>query len=181
MLVFVYGTLTDAARVENVLDETGREPGSTDNARAFDAAFVGDATLEGLHRVDGAYPTLVPGGCVTGRVLSIDESHLGALDAYEGLAQGLYVRAGLPRIQRGESPATSPVDDFEVAVYDEPGTVPAQGPDLESIVWTYIGDPDRLGIEPEREIEAYWPGSSPFRERVHRFLNRNRIVVLIGE
>lgn len=180
MLVFVYGTLTDPTRVEKVLDEVTRSD-PTDRAEAVDAEFVGDATLEGLHRVDGTYPTLVPGGRVTGRVLSVDGSHLEALDTYEGLDRGLYVRAGLPCLYQNESTTTPPVDDFEVDVSDEPGTVPPQESGLESTVWTYIGDPNRLGIERDHEMGAYWPGSDPFCERVRRCLTRNRTVVLTDE
>ncbi|KDE58357.1 hypothetical protein EL22_05340 [Halostagnicola sp. A56] len=178
MFVFVYGTLTDATRVDAVLDETIR--GSRPPAYA-DPEFIGDATLEGLHRVDGAYPTLVPGGRVTGRVLSVDERDLEALDAYEGLTQGLYVRVRLPRVEQLGSTATLPADDFDVAVSDEPGAVPAEELDPESSVWTYIGDPDRLGVESEQESAAHWPGSGPFAERVRRFLERDPTVVLTDE
>ncbi|SFS43542.1 gamma-glutamylcyclotransferase family protein [Halostagnicola kamekurae] len=178
MFVFVYGTLTDATRVDAVLDETTRGSRPPEYA---DPEFVGDATLEGLHRADGAYPTLVPGGRVTGRVLSVDERDLEALDAYEGLTRGLYVRARLPRVEQRGSTATPPADDFDVTVSDEPGAVPAGEPTLESSVWTYVGDPDRLGVEPERESTPYWPGSGPFGERVRRRLERDRTVVLTDE
>ena len=51
MNVFVYGTLTDHERADEVLSE-------------YD--FRGSALLEGLHRVDGTYPTLAPDGRVDG-------------------------------------------------------------------------------------------------------------------
>ncbi|PSQ46173.1 gamma-glutamylcyclotransferase, partial [Halobacteriales archaeon SW_6_65_15] len=54
MDVFVYGTLTDPAQVARVVSE-------------FE--FRGSATLDGLHRVEGEYPTLAPCGEVSGRVL----------------------------------------------------------------------------------------------------------------
>ena len=81
MDVFVYGTLTDRVRAAAVLGDG-----------EFD--FVGQARLCGLHRVEGRYPTLVPGGCVEGRLLRTDR--IEALDRYEGVADGLYVRVSVP-------------------------------------------------------------------------------------
>ena len=106
MLVFVYGTLTDPERAAAVLDEW---------------SFAGTAELSGLHRVDGEYPTLAPGGNVEGRLLEIDE--VGRLDAYEGVDSGLYVRVGVPLV--GDDASVRE----EVAVY--------------------VGDPDRLGAPAE--------------------------------
>ena len=103
MYVFVYGTLTDPERVEEVL-ESGT------------ATFAGDATLEGLHRVDGEYPTLAPGGRVEGRLLAVDGEALRHLDRYEGVDAGLYVRVTVPFTDR------------------------------EGTTEVYVGDPDRLGI-----------------------------------
>jgi len=79
MEYFVYGTLTDPAVASTVLDEF---------------SYCGPATLEGLHRVDGAYPTLLPGGSTDGRLLVTDE--VAALDRYEGVDRGLYVRVTVP-------------------------------------------------------------------------------------
>jgi gamma-glutamylcyclotransferase (GGCT)/AIG2-like uncharacterized protein YtfP len=77
---FVYGTLTDPDRVASLLE---------------DWSIVGDARLEGLRRVDGRYPTLVPGEAVEGRLLRTDEA--ARLDEYEGVDAGLYVRVSVPR------------------------------------------------------------------------------------
>lgn len=77
--VFVYGTLTDSRRVESILD---------------DWRFDGGAVLEGLQRVEGRYPALAPGGRTEGRLLVTPQ--LEALDAYEGVDTGLYVRVGVP-------------------------------------------------------------------------------------
>jgi gamma-glutamylaminecyclotransferase len=77
--VFVYGTLTDSERVASLLD--GYEIGPP-------------AILRGLHRVDGRYPTLAPGGDCEGRLLETTE--IDRLDAYEGLDSGLYVRVSIP-------------------------------------------------------------------------------------
>jgi gamma-glutamylcyclotransferase (GGCT)/AIG2-like uncharacterized protein YtfP len=79
--VFVYGTLTDPARVAQVLEEF---------------SFVGPAVLDGLHVVRGTYPTLVPGGETEGRLLEIDPDDVGRLDDYEGVDSGLYVRVAVP-------------------------------------------------------------------------------------
>lgn len=103
MLVFVYGTLTDGDRVVAVLD---------------DWRFAGPATLAGLHRVEGRYPTLAPGGSVGGRLLATDE--VAALDAHEGVDRGLYVRVTVPVAPAGGAP-----DETEV----------------------YVGDPDRLDVD----------------------------------
>ncbi|SIR56862.1 Gamma-glutamyl cyclotransferase, AIG2-like [Haladaptatus litoreus] len=88
MLVFVYGTLTDPNRVDSVVE-------------TFD--FVGDAVLSGLHRVDGEYPTLAPGGETKGRL--VETPDMAMLDAYEGVGRGLYVRVAVP------------MEETEVAVY----------------------------------------------------------------
>jgi len=109
--LFVYGSLTDPATAERVVG---------------DASFAGSAVCRGLHRVEGIYPTLAPGGSVEGRLL--DTGRVAAVDAYEGVENGLYVRVGLP------------------------------GP--EGTIYTYVGDPDRLGANAE------WPGEGPFPERV---------------
>lgn len=83
---FVYGTLVEPARVDAILDEW---------------AFDGDAVLEGLQRVEGTYPTLAPGGSTAGRLLVTPE--LTALDRYEGVERGLYVRVAVPLDGDGEA------------------------------------------------------------------------------
>lgn len=83
--VFVYGTLTDRERVETLLDRFSVGP---------------TATLRGLHRVDGRYPTLAPGGDCEGRLLETPE--IDRLDAYEGVGTGLYVRVSVP-VSGGDS------------------------------------------------------------------------------
>jgi gamma-glutamylcyclotransferase (GGCT)/AIG2-like uncharacterized protein YtfP len=79
--VFVYGTLTDPVRARSVF---GTPP-----------EYVGEALLCGLRRVDGRYPTLVPGRKVRGRLLRTAD--LARLDRYEGVERGLYVRVTVPR------------------------------------------------------------------------------------
>ena len=110
MDVFVYGTLTEPERVAEVVDTY---------------AFLGSAVLSGLHPVQGDYPTLAPGGETGGRLLRTDDA--AALDAYEGVDDGLYVRASVP-----VDSAAGDVDD-EAAVY--------------------VGDPARLGVADD----VIWP------------------------
>lgn len=119
-LVFVYGTLTDPGTASSVLEEF---------------SYEGSARLVGLERVEGRYPTLVPGGSTDGRLLRTGD--LDALDRYEGVEDGLYVRVSVPFA--GDR--------------DGSGAVPAT-------VETYVGDPERLGVADE------WPGDGPFEERV---------------
>jgi gamma-glutamylcyclotransferase (GGCT)/AIG2-like uncharacterized protein YtfP len=79
MDVFVYGTLTEPSTAGEILE-------------CYE--FRGAAELDGLHRVDGRYPTLVPGGRCAGRILTTPD--LEALDRYEGVDRGLYRRQTLP-------------------------------------------------------------------------------------
>ena len=77
--VFVYGTLTDPDRAAAILS-------------AY--SFGPDARIDGLHRIEGAYPTLAPGGSVEGKILRTAD--IDALDAYEGVERGLYARVWIP-------------------------------------------------------------------------------------
>lgn len=109
MYVFVYGTLTDPDRVETVLASV---PGARYELESR-------ATLEGLRRSEGEYPTLAPGDRVEGRLLAVDERGLEALDRYEGVDRGLYERIAVPH---------------------------ADGTDDGDDVWIYVGDPGRLEV-----------------------------------
>ena len=102
MDVFVYGTLTSPERAAQVVDSF---------------AFVGPARLSGLHPVEGAFPTRAPGGETAGRLLRTHE--IDALDAYEGVAAGLYTRV----------------------------SVPLDGDDHPPKAAVYVGDPDRLDAD----------------------------------
>lgn len=104
MDVFVYGTLTEPAQVGRVVDSF---------------SFLGSATLEGLHPVQGQYPTLAPGDRTGGRLLRTDE--VGALDAFEGANRDLYIRVSVPLAGDVEGNPTN-----TAAVY--------------------VGDPDALGV-----------------------------------
>ncbi|MDJ1432368.1 gamma-glutamylcyclotransferase family protein [Halostagnicola sp. A-GB9-2] len=181
MHVFVYGTLTNAARAEAVLNETTRGVGTTDS---IEYEFAGDATLEGLHRVDGEYPTLVPGGSVDGQVLE-------ALDTYEGVDHGLYVRAGVPWIDGPESAVTADeksaeenaiaVCDHEASPSSDSDSGSARETGSQNVVWTYIGDPDRLDVESVRDDNQYWPETGPFRDQVRRHLEGSTVGVRMTE
>jgi gamma-glutamylcyclotransferase (GGCT)/AIG2-like uncharacterized protein YtfP len=109
MDVFVYGTLTDPERVASVLDSF---------------VFVGGAVLEGCHPVAGRFPTLAPGGETAGRLLRTDE--VGALDAYEEVDSGLYVRVSVPRTDGGT--AAVYVGDPDALGCTEPVAWPGSGP-----------------------------------------------------
>ena len=108
MRVFVYGTLTDPDTAATVLTE---------------CTYEGDATLVGLHRVDGAYPTLAPGGRTEGRLLITDET--AALDRYEGVNRGLYTRCSLP-LEDGDGTVDCYVGD--PAALNAPAEWPGTGP-----------------------------------------------------
>ncbi|OVE83977.1 gamma-glutamylcyclotransferase family protein [Natronolimnobius baerhuensis] len=116
MYVFVYGTLTEPNRVQDVLAVD-----TSDSSQRDPSLFDGPAVLEGLHRVEGRYPTLAPGGHVEGRLLCVDDQELERLDRYEGVDTGLYTRVSVP------------------------------GDGLEGPVAVYVGDPDRLGVSTECE------------------------------
>ncbi|MFC7140941.1 gamma-glutamylcyclotransferase [Halosimplex aquaticum] len=135
MDVFVYGTLTDTSRAETVLE---------------DFTYCGPAVLDGLHRVDGEYPTLAPGGRVDGRLLRTGDR--AALDRYEGVESGLYARVPVPLVASGTDGSGGG------------GTT----------VETYVGDPDRLSAPAE------WPGEGGFAERVRTYVEREDVVVRPG-
>ncbi|WP_323191016.1 gamma-glutamylcyclotransferase family protein [Halostella sp. PRR32] len=118
MDVFVYGTLTDEARADAVLDEY---------------SYHGAARLDGLHQVDGEYPTLAPGGTADGRILQTDD--VGSLDAYENVDGGLYVRVTVPTAD-GDSVATYVGTPARLGV-DSSVEWPGFGP-FESRVRTYL-------------------------------------------
>jgi len=105
MDVFVYGTLTDPTTAGRLLDSY---------------ELRGSAELDGLHRLDGEYPTLAPGGTCDGRILSTPE--LAPLDRYEGVDRGLYVRRAVP-IAAGGTAECYIGDPGAVGVSDEwPGS-----------------------------------------------------------
>lgn len=122
MQVFVYGTLTDESRAAAVLD---------------DCSFSGPARLDGLHRVDGRYPTLAPGGAVDGRVLETDDAE--ALDAYEGVEGGLYARVTVPTADGGTVEAY--VGDPRRLGVDGDVEWPGDGP-FEARVRAYVAGAD---------------------------------------
>ena len=116
MDVFVYGTLTDPARGGDHLDSV---------------VCVGPATLHGLHLVDGRYPTLAPGGKTAGRLLRTDE--VDALDAYERVDDGLYVRVTVPLDGGERHPAEATVYVGDPDRLDATATWPGEGPFAERV------------------------------------------------
>ena len=123
MLVFVYGTLTDRERADAVIG-----PGNYE--------FVGRARLEGVHRVEGVYPTLAPGGSVDGRLLETDREGIGVLDAYEGVDRELYVRVAVPIV--GGDTAWSYVGDPARLEVMEDVTWPGEGTFRDNVRSTVI-------------------------------------------
>ncbi|WP_435119362.1 gamma-glutamylcyclotransferase family protein [Halolamina sp. C58] len=141
MDVFVYGTLTEPERVASVVD-------------AY--AFLGSAVLSGLHPVQGDYPTLAPGGETGGRLLRTDD--IDALDAYEGVGDGLYVRVSVP------------VEHADLRDADEDGS------GLADTAAVYVGDPERLGVGDE----VTWPAPDEhgaFADRVRAYVRRHDVHV----
>lgn len=121
MDAFVYGTLREASQAHEVVGH---------------ADFGPDAQLVGLRRVEGAYPTLAPGGETSGRVLRLDAGDLEALDRYEGVDRGLYVRV---RIPADEGALWTYVGDPENLGAD--AEWPGDGP-LEATVCEYVDSND---------------------------------------
>ena len=111
MDTFVYGTLTDPERARAVLDSF---------------VYVGSATLSGLHLVEGRYPTLAPGGETAGRLLRTDD--VAALDAYERVEDGLYVRIAVPLEADEAHPETAIVYVGDPDRLDADATWPGSGP-----------------------------------------------------
>ncbi|MFB6304472.1 MAG: gamma-glutamylcyclotransferase [Haloferacaceae archaeon] len=134
MDVFVYGTLTDRATVDSLLDSY---------------AFLGGARVDGLHVAAGTYPTLLPGGEAAGRLLRTED--VATLDRYEGVDEGLYVRVSLPRTDGGTvetyvgDPAALDVDADDAGGptdADAGGPWPGDGP-LDARVRAYV---DAAGV-----------------------------------
>jgi gamma-glutamylcyclotransferase (GGCT)/AIG2-like uncharacterized protein YtfP len=106
VLLFVYGTL---------------KRGCSNHGQLEGQAFVGEArTAPGYRLFDvGGFPGLVPWaadtGGVEGEVWETDGAGLARLDAFEGLAEGLYVRHPVP--------LQPPFAGTEVQAYVYPGSV----------------------------------------------------------
>lgn len=146
MDVFVYGTLLDPHRALAVVS---------------DATFGADATLDGLHAVEGEYPTLAPGGSVGGQLLHTEQ--IDALDRYEGVERSRSERDARRAAERNDG-----VDDglyVRVAVPTDDGRE----------VQLYVGDPERL----DSEEAVGWPGDGSLRERVERYLDGEDVVVRV--
>lgn len=157
MQVFVYGTLTDPDRVAEVVE---------------DWTFVGDAVLEGMHRVEGDYPTLAPGGSVAGRVLETPD--VDRLDAYEGVDRGLYVRvpvAVAPDASVGSQGASfgtqgASFGSQDVSFGTPDGTDGDRGNSTERTVDVYVGDPAKLSVTEPVSWASDESGPGALEERV---------------
>jgi gamma-glutamylcyclotransferase (GGCT)/AIG2-like uncharacterized protein YtfP len=84
MLLFAYGTLKDPRQVAAAV------------GRPIHCRVVGSGSVRGILYDVGEYPALRPSDSpddvVHGVLLEVDDSALGELDAYEGVAEELYVR-----------------------------------------------------------------------------------------
>lgn len=163
MDVFVYGTLTNPDRVRTVLDSfvfvgpavleglrvvdgeypTLVPPAEGSSGRTSDPGGPTDRTSDPGRPTDRTSDAGEPndwtsGAEVAGRLLRTDE--VTALDAYEGVDEGLYVRVTVPVVDEGAVAGEGPTGTDEAAVY--------------------VGDPERL------DAPATWPGTGPFGERV---------------
>lgn len=141
MEVFVYGTLADPNRAAALLN-------------TFD--YRDDAVLDGLHPVDGTYPTLAPEGRTRGRLLRTPE--IDVLDEYEGVERGLYARVSVPFTD-------ATIDRDDTAAWGDTAI------DSEKIA-VYVGDPDALGV-----AGVSWPGPGSFRDRVERYVREEEVCV----
>ena len=137
-VVFVYGTLTNPTQVSRLLDEY---------------SFGPEVVCHGLQRVEGRYPTLVPGGQVAGRLLSTPETE--RLDSYEGVDRGLYCRVSVPLA------ADWPQDAADNSVFTA------------DTVEIYIGDPAVLDVSEDTD----WPDGGSFRQCVNECIQTNNISI----
>ena len=84
MLLFAYGTLKDPQQVAAVV------------GRPIHCRVIGSGSVCGILYDVGEYPALRPSDApqdvVHGALLEVEDSALVELDAYEGVAEGLYVR-----------------------------------------------------------------------------------------
>ena len=144
-VVFVYGTLTDRTRVAELLTEYTIGPA---------------AVCEGLHRVDGRYPTLGPGGEATGQLLATPECD--RLDSYEGLDRGLYCRVSVP-VGSPEAAGMGDRPQSERSPFDS------------DTAEVYIGDPSALGVG--RRVG--WPDAGSFRQSVVEYVKTHSVRIVM--
>jgi len=144
-VVFVYGTLTDRTRVSELLSEY---------------TFGPAAVCDGVQRVDGRYPTLIPGGQTTGRLLATTE--LDRLDGYEGVDRGLYCRVSIP-VRSAEASEVSDRSRSDRSAFDV------------DTAEVYIGDPSALGVD--RQVG--WPDAENFSHAVTKYVEANSVRIVM--
>jgi len=135
MDIFVYGTLTEPERVAEVADSF---------------VFVGPATLDGLRLVEGRYPTLAPGGETAGRLLRTEA--VDALDAYEDVEGGLYVRETVPLDAPDDYPEAAAVYVGDPDRLDADATWPGSGPFAARVRSTLDERDVRVRLTPENPV-----------------------------
>ena len=144
-VVFIYGTLAGPTRVSELLTEY---------------TFGPSAVCHGLRRVDGRYPTVVPGGRTTGRLLSTTE--IDRLDSYEGVDRGLYCRVQVPLQSPHGSGAGNRSDTGQ----------PASDVDAVGI---YVGEPTALGLSGA----VGWPEAERFSRSVSEYLQTHSVEIVM--
>jgi len=135
MDIFVYGALTEPERVAAVADSF---------------VFVGPATLDGLRLVEGRYPTLAPGGETAGRLLRTEA--VDAIDAYEGVEGGLYVRETVPLDAPDDYPEAAAVYVGDPDRLDANATWPGSGPFAERVAASLERADVRVRLTPEKPV-----------------------------
>jgi gamma-glutamylcyclotransferase (GGCT)/AIG2-like uncharacterized protein YtfP len=142
-VVFVYGTLTDRGQVSTLLDKY---------------TFGPPAVCHGFRRVDGQYPTLVPGDQVAGRLVATPE--IDRLDRYEGVDRGLYCRHSVPFVS-----ASARVGNDETRMDKSTFVVDTAA--------VYVGDPSRVGVSEDVD----WAESGPFDQVVADYIEANEVYI----
>ncbi|WP_435145148.1 gamma-glutamylcyclotransferase family protein [Halobaculum sp. P14] len=190
MDVFVYGTLTAPDRVAELLDSfVFVGPATLRGLRVVDGEYPTLAPPTGA-TADDDRADVAGGGAgrsgaegaradsvgvddaVAGRLLRTDE--VAALDRYERVDDGLYVRVSVPVVDGDRGPNGDEGGGRPVGDSNEVGDR-NHGGDEAGEAAVYVGDPDRLGAA------ASWPGAGPFEQRVRRYVDRADVRVIHEE
>ncbi|ELZ01638.1 AIG2 family protein [Natrialba chahannaoensis JCM 10990] len=196
--VFVYGTLTDREQASAVLGTEwpdteivgdavlegcrqvdGQYPTLAPAGSATDDSVMDNAAME-VETTDGETTgSETTAGETTGTLLTVTDSGLERLDRYEGVEHGLYVRVQVPWLTSMDADADV---DPDVAADMDLGTgANADGrpvdEDGQPPVWTYVGNPDRLGTESVLE----WPRAPTFEDGVRDYIETHDVGVRLAK
>ncbi|OIB58482.1 gamma-glutamylcyclotransferase family protein [Natrialba sp. SSL1] len=200
--VFVYGTLTDREQASAVLGAEwpdteivgdavlggcrqvdGQYPTLAPAGSAMEDGTMGNETTSGETTDSEA-----TGGETTGTLLAVTDSGLERLDRYEGVEHGLYVRVRVPWLTNVD--ADTGVDaGADANSNTATGTAAGTGRNANAAtdsrpvdensqppVWTYVGNPDRLGIESALE----WPRAATFEGSVREYIDAHDVGVRVA-